>query len=265
MYISLFFTMKWLVAFVCVVAVASADPWCGCGPPPPPPLICPPEVIVEPVLPPVVGLLSQVINTLIADAAESVSEINALVEANNKNLEEFTRASGGPGFNNCAKINQFIRASNVFWQSVADITADLSWNVAQVFEEALGEIEKQFRLVINQPLVQSLLRELRDIPRIVRNLGLAALQARRAEWLNISAFYSAELTVLVQNGLCSSPQNMQERFYRVLEIGAAEASAVLGNLKTDLDAIVRAQAIRALQLANQIYEIEIVALSYFVT
>lgn len=256
--------MKLLLAFFCVVAVVAADPYCG-QPIPLPGPVCLPEVIPVPVHPPVIGLLSQVINLLIAQAAEVVTEITNLIVKNNNDLIAFIHSTGGPGFNDCKKLNFFIRQSTEFWQAVSDILKDHSWEVDQAFAAAILEIEQQFSLVIDQPQVRSWLRELRDIPRIIKNLSGQAVLNRRAQWLYLAQQYEIELKNIIQAGLCSCPDSMQERFYRVINIGLVEAESVLASLKLDIDAIARDLVDRALELANYIYEVEILALKYFVS
>lgn len=262
----LYIAMKWLIAIFCIVAVASADPWYGppppCGPPPEPE--CPPEVIEEPVPPPVVGMLTQIINVMIAEGAEITKVITALIAKNNQDLIDFNRQNGGPGFNDCAKIHFFARQANQFWKDVVDVTADQSHDILQAFNAALTQFEDVFRLVIDQPNVRSWLRELRDIPRLIQNLTDEAIQARRAQWFRLSQIYAEEFRNMVRAGLCSSPDYVQDRFYRILQVGLDEAADVLAQLKVDLETIRRRLVAHGAELSQNIYEVEILALKYFV-
>lgn len=258
--------MKWLLVFVCIWAVVSAVPWCNCGPPEPPPEpICEIEVLPIPVLPPAVGLLTQVINKLIEETEKGVTLVHGLIELNNKELVDFIRENGGPGFNRCRQLNFFVRQSTAFWDAITDISTDISWDVEQEFNAAILQIEEQFSLVIDQPDVRNWLRELRDLPRIIANLSNQAIEKRRAQWLWLAEQYRQELHHVIQSGLCQSPENVQERFYRILRVGLNEAASILTELGNDNLSIRQHLFSRALELANNIYQVEIIALRYFVS
>lgn len=269
-YITLSFVMKWLVAFVCIWAVASAQYWCGpppppqlCGPPPEPE--CPPEVIEVPAPEPVVGALTQIVNDMIAASASNVEQITALLLKTNQDFLDEVRELGGPGFNRCARHNHFLRGAAKFWSDVYNVIYDNNISIDQAFNAAVAQIEEQFSLVITQPLVRSWLRELRDIPRILRNLLNLAFENRRAQWYRISQVYAAELNNVMRVGLCHNPDEAAERFYRITRIAMEELAGVLEQLKNDFDQTARQVIIRALNLANQIYEVEVLALKYFVS
>lgn len=258
------FKMKWLIAFVCIWTLVSAYPYCGPQLPPPEP-VCLPEVIPVPEPVPVIGLLSQIVNKLMVRGEATVALIDNLQQEKHQNYVNFIRESGGPGFNLCPKTNFFIRGAEDFWKTINDIVADIAWEFDQTFTDAITIIEQQFSLVIDQPLVQSWLRELRDIPRIGRNLALQSIEYRRNEWIKVAQIYFVELSNLVRSELCQNPNELEGRYFRILRIGFEELQAVINKLKQDQDTLTRKVIARGFELANNIYNVEILALKYFVS
>lgn len=258
--------MKWLITFVFVWVSVSAIPWCGQQLPSHEPE-CPPEVLPTPEPIEVVGLLTQLINKLkdIGDSENGTKSILALQQKKNDDFITFIRESGGPGFNICAKINFFKRQANEFWNTIQSSILDIYWQMEQAFSDAIETIKREFRLVIDQPQVQSWLRELLDVPRISVNLSLQSLESHRRQWIQLAMEYQAKLATLVRNGLCHNANELQNRFYRVLRIGLTEGDKVIIDLIKDQLPITENAIKRGLELANKIYQVEILALKYFVS
>lgn len=257
--------MKWLVVAICVLPIVFADPFCG-PPFPLPEPECPPDSLPEPIIPvEVVGLYTEFGQNVTVRIAAVIQSINDLQAKNYQDLVDFIRETGGPGFNTCAKINFLRRQSDDFWQFIIDITGDLAWTDGIAYANYLAIIEKQFSLVINQPLVQSWMQELRQLSRLLRNQFLQAIQRRRAQWDELVAQISAQLSVLVSNGLCRNPDDMQERFNRILRVSFAESVDIIKQLFNDLAILLKHITHRNNELTRRIYEVDILALKYFVS
>lgn len=256
--------MKWLVVASCVLTVVFADPYCGLPFPQPEPE-CQPDLQPEPIPVEVVGLytlLGQNVSNEIVAAFQSVNDLQA---KNNQDFINFIRESGGPGFNYCAKVQFLRRQTEEFWQFINDITSDLFWNLEIEYRNYLEVIEKQFSLIINQPEVQTWMRELHQLIRSMRNQFLQAVRRRRAQWDQLVGEFSAQFSVLVPTGLCQNPDEMQERFNRILRISFSESGNIIQQLFTDLGIFGKNAQIRDIELTNRIYEVEVLALKYFVS
>lgn len=252
--------MKYLVAIICVWAVASAE--LNFAPQSPP---SEPEVLPEPKPELVVGLLTQVFQKLSARLELTDRSIDELQHTNEQELLNFIRESGGPASNILAKIQFFQKQANDFWQFIVDVLGDLTWDLNQYYGEALSTIEKEFRLVINQPLVRSWLRKLRDLPRIGRNLALQAIQRRHDQFDRLVLQVTADLGNLVRSELCQNPDAFQERFYRIFRLSYAEYLDIISNMKNDIRLITLDFVDSILKLANKIYEVDVLASKYFVS
>lgn len=252
--LSVAFIMKCFVGFVYLWAAVSAVPWL-------------PEVVVsEPKSSaPTVGMLTSVVETLQADGVTVLKVIDDLQVKYNQELIAFIRSSGGPTVNHCAKTNFFVRQSNAFWTTLVDIIADVSWELHRKLFGAYGVIEREFHLVIDQSQVRSWLRELRDLSRIAQNWARDAVLKRRAQWNDLVEQYATQIAILLQSGLCQNQDVLNERFYRIINIGLAESADVINQVKIDQAAITDNIIKRALKLADKIYQVEILALKNLVT
>lgn len=259
------FTMPWLAVFVWVLVIHTAVPYCGFQLLPSQ-LECPPEVLPSSPSPvSVVGLFSQVIQKLIANSAISVQSLKDLKLKYDQDLIDYLSDNGGPGFNDCAKRQFYLRKTNKFWQAIVDITGDLTWLMQEDFEDALEIFVKQFNLIINQPAVRSWLRELRDVIRIGRNEVLQAINRRRSQWDELEQQVRQHVKQMVHIDLCQNADALQDRFNRVVHISLAKFSDIISKLKSDTETIIENIIQRAFKLANKIYEVEISALKYFVS
>lgn len=254
--------MKWFVAVVCVCTFVSADPYCEQASTYPE---SPPDPLADDTVPiQITGLLAQVFRAHEERFPSVIQTVRDQKLKNNQNLVEFFRKSGGPGFNVCLKIQYFKRQTDQFWQGINDLTKDTHGFFVVDFQDAISIIEKQFSLVINQPLVRSWVRELRDIPRIALNLSFQRLQHRHSQWSEMVQQVRENLTNLVRT-FCNDPDTLQDRYYRVLRISFEEATDIINQFFADLIAIKTTYTQRVYELTKNIYEVEILALKYFVS
>lgn len=253
--------MKWLFVCVYLFTVRCANLQLKPGR-----LECLPEVLPEEPQPvPVVGLITGIIIDLQVRSLDTVKLIEDLETQGHRELIDFIRRSGGPGANTCGTLQFLNRQLNKLWQSIQDVVFDLTWSLELRLREAYGLIEHEFRLVIDQPLVRSWIRELRDLTRIGRNLSVQSIQNRRLQLTQSVQQYINQLITLIQSGQCKNPDVVNERFYRILNVALAESSDIINQLKLDQSVITANLARRGLDLANNIYQVETLALKNLLT
>lgn len=257
--------MHFLIGFVCIWTVVFAIP--DCGPPllPPPPPQCLPEELPVPTADPAVGLLTQVIQKLYAGLDAAFQFLNGIQLRNNQEFLNLITEVGGPGFNTAAKIKFFVQQSNEFWQSIIDTTADLTWMIQKVYADALSTIEEKFSLVIQQTAVRSWVRGLHDIIRKGRTVVLQASEQYRVKWMKWIQQVANELAQLVQSELCHNPDAVLDKAQRIIHRSFVESAEIVAQLWNEFNAITAKSFEYTLELANNIYEVQILALKYFVT
>lgn len=152
-----------------------------------------------------------------------------------------------------------------YWQQMEDNLNDISWIFGERLAQALDDIEREFALVINQPLVRSWLRQLRQLPRIGHNRGLELLARKRAEFFAGSSQYQKQIIEFMQNSKCVDRQSLMQPFTQI-------GTTAVQNLKPIIDSMIKEQAQitseiiqQGLALSNNIYQAEIAALWYFVS
>lgn len=153
-----------IVACLCWAVVAAQQPLILPAPPPPP-----------------VGALTQISLSLQAAAVSYVNQLDQIRATNFVLLDNYIRQNGGIGGDLDAIIAYAAPLAAGIWQFIYDSIEDLAWNNGRMIAQALADMERQFELVINQPLVRSWLRQLRQFSRIGENRSLAVLDNSRQQ------------------------------------------------------------------------------------
>lgn len=259
--------MKYLVGLVCLCAVVSAIPWSNCGILLPPPEPCLGKLLDAPEPPPIAitGLLTSVIESLKANGITKIEQFEEQQKQFNHNLLIFFREAGPEAVNNTVKTQYLARQAGYFWQNLLDVASDILYGLNVKLNEAYVIIEREFRLVIDRTQVRAWLRELRDLGRVVKNQCIQAIEKRRVQWYDVVQQYIDKLGYLDVTLECVNPNLMQERYYRVMDLGFAELTGVVNQLKADTIEISLKIIHRVFELANNIYDVEVMALKNLLT
>lgn len=174
---------------------------------------------------------------------------------------------GGGSFGNLQDYANLVREDrDILWTTVAHNMLDLSWEFRPVYDAAIDNIVREFRLVIDQPQVRSWLRELRDLRRTSVNEALQSVKIRHDQWWSLVQQYEMELIDLVNRGRCQQdPQRVEQSFERILKIAYDDVWQIFVQLKADNVKIMNDFVQRGYELTRKIYEAEVEALRYFVT
>lgn len=213
------------------------------------------------------GLLTIFVNALQEKGLRQVQFIDDLQRKNNAELIAFIRATGGITTNFPEKNAFTTRQNDTFWQAIVNGVDDIYWDLKQNFTIAQAVIEHEFRLVIDQPQVRSWLRDFRDLPRIGLNLALQAVSNRREQWRNVGLVYTRTLgTQMIATYQCQNKDDeLNDRFYRLSKLGFEEQFGVVKQLQADLARIIAAVVQRGFELADNIYEVQVLALKNLIT
>lgn len=247
-----------LVALWAVVSVVSCQ-LCGVPLPPPSEIECLPDVLPEPEPVPIIGLLTTVVNTFIVAGQVAVNQVEDLLLNYQQDVIGFVRETGPPGIDECKKLHHFQRQTDAFWQNITAIKAEMAFNLELKLREVYGLIERAFSLVIDQPQVRSWLREFRDLSRIAKNQFDESAQIRRAQFDQLVQLYNDIFDHLIERHQCANPTLLQKRFYRVIDVGLSEQAEVIHQLMIDADRITVQIIRRGFDLADNIYQVGIVA------
>lgn len=246
--------MQLLIAFACLWAVAVAQEIA-----PPPGLIPPPPVPGAPPL----GALTTINHMYISAGLGVVAHINAFQKDITEKAAAFFKQNGGIHGDlklYYAYINQLTAS---FWQTVQDNLFDLKWDYTQEGNKCLVDIEREFKLVINDPVVRSHLRLLRDINRTSLNRALAYLDETRTKFYALSDQLQQQGLELIERTRCQPDQQRQWDDFNAAAI--KQFLQILGVLAAQIAPIVVDSFQQTLTQANFIYQAEIQALHYFVS
>lgn len=235
-----------LFVFICVWTVVFAEPYTKRYPVP------------------VNGLLSQVFSEVGPKSAAVIKSINELQQKNGKNLIKFFRQTGGPGFEDIAKYNYFVKQATEFWKFVTNSATDLTASLRLGFDKALTLIKKQFRLVFDRPEVRGWLREFESISRSSTTKALAVVQRSKAQWRQL-VFSTVTQGREVISELCENRDSVQDRFDRIVRIYLAEYVDIINQLVRETITITANIAKRVFELARKIYDVEVEALEYYIS
>lgn len=255
--------MRLSIVFFCCFAVVFADSYCGQSFPPPK-SECISEVQPAPATP-VTGLLTQLTQNLSNSLKAEFQQIKSMLLKNNNDLLTFIRETSGPAFNLQEKIEYIQKQSNLLWKYIVDTGYDLNWHFNLNINDDILTIEKQFRLVIEQPLVRSWLRDLRDHTRNGRNRAVAIIDGHRSKSEQLFLRFKTELENLVRSEICQNTIELQKRFYRLVRQYFAELENIISGMEQEIGLNGVNFYQRLFELANNIYEAEMKSLKYFVS
>lgn len=192
-------------------------------------------------------------------------KIDASFVGINEEIGKYIQEHGGLN----GDLNDYLAFENVtetfYWQSIEDDVNDIAWNFDQQLADALDNIEREFALVINQPLVRSWLRQLRQIGRIAQNRALASVHQRRAEDIALSEQFNQQAVEFIRNSKCSGSQALLEGYTKIVNNAMHELAKIKEALKKDQEIITNDMINLGLALTNNIYQVEIEALRYFIS
>lgn len=236
-----------IVACLCWAAVAAQQPLILPAPPPPP-----------------VGALTRISLAVQATSVAYINEMDHIYATNYAILGNYIRQNGGIGGDYHSFKAYADQLDNGFWQFIYDSLEDLAWNNDQLIAQALTDIEREFQLVINQPLVRFWLRQLRQLPRIGENRLLALLDNYRQQWNAIVASNQQKYQELNRQAQSSCPQEAQRKYEELIK-SDQHLEELLTQMKLDMGKAAMDLWQQGLVLANNIYQAEIEALHYFVS
>lgn len=180
-------------------------------------------------------------------------------------LQNYIRQNGGIGGDYESFKAYAAPLAAGLWQYINDTNEDLAWRYDQLIDQALSVIEREFALVINQPVVLSWLRQLRQLPRVGQNQAHAILDNYRQQWYAIVTSSQQKAQELNRQAQCGCPQDAQRKYEQLAAEGEQQLLAVLDQMKNDLGNSSMDLFSQGLALANNIYQVEITALYYFVS
>lgn len=243
-----------LVILFGVWTVASADPYCGV-----------PAIQPVPVPVPVVGALTKFYVGVTPRLNVQKQRYAALLAKYNQDTVNSVRETGGPGFNNELKIQNFAKLTDDLWKNMVAIAEDFTYKDEAIYEGILAEMVKVYSLVIDQPQVRAWLRILRDLTRLCWNSSLQIFQQYRVKWDDLSDQIGDKLADLISANLCHNPNLVQERYYRIVSYGTQEYANIIQEMYEKIEKVKVDTATRGRVYFNKIYEAEIAALKYFVS
>lgn len=242
-------TMIAFVAFACFLAVVQSMP---SGAP----------ILVSPPARPVGALTNIILGLQIAGQA---FDVDAIFQNNLQLVANHIQQGGGLQGDLDEYLAFVSQVETGFWQQIADNEEDLTWVFERQLAQAYADIEREFSLVINQPLVRSWLRQLRQIARIGLNRTLDMINQLRTQYLAVSDNFKKQALDLIRNSKCGDSQSLQDRFNQIVAATTQQLLPILGTLKQQQAQITGEIILQGFALANNIYQAEIEALRYFVS
>lgn len=245
--------MNSIAALTGLVAVAAAFLMVLCAP------------IVEP--PPVrpIGAFTKIILALQQIGGVYANNIDALFLSTLEDINIYIQQHGGL-YGDLDDYLAFENKTDVgYWQTIEDNVNDLAWIFGQQLTQALDDIEREFVLVINQPLVRSWLRQLRQLGRIGHNRALESVRQRHQQDIVLSGQFNQQAVDLIRSLRNGDSQVLQQRYSQYVVSTMGPLSQLKEDLKNDQAQITNDMIQQGLALANNIYQVEIEALKYFVS